>query len=223
MNRLLFNSPKNGLRKASDISVDASITPATQIFVFEKTTCEHGQSIACAGTRLYIELVVLTNVKSSCASVFMMESSPFRSRMVRRVEVNDLSPFMTQNDKDIQDSEGCSGDGEEVYRCQLRYMIIKETTPGLRCRLPMADHVFGDRGFGQTYAKHFQFTMDAGRAVAGAPQPMLFRDMVRISSRTSGSIAGRPPRRRRDFQIQYKRNPLRCQRTGVSGLKISNV
>ena len=42
-------------------------------------------------------------------------SSPFRSRMVRRVEVNDLSPFMTQNDKYIQDSEGSRGDGEKIY------------------------------------------------------------------------------------------------------------
>ena len=82
--------------------------------------------------------------------------------MVRRVEVNDLSAFMTQNDKYIQDSEGRRRDGKEVYRYQLGYMIIKESTPGLRRRPPMADHVFGDRGFGQTDAKHFQFTMDAG-------------------------------------------------------------
>ena len=43
--------------------------------------------------------------------------------MVRRVDVNDLSSFMTQNDKDIQESEGRCGDGgwrsgEEVYRYQ---------------------------------------------------------------------------------------------------------
>ena len=44
--------------------------------------------------------------------------------------------------------------GEEVYRYQLRYMITKESTPGLRRRLQMADHVFGDRGFGHTNAKH---------------------------------------------------------------------
>ena len=85
-------------------------------------------------------------------------SSPFRSRMVRRVEVNDLSAFMTQNDKYIQDSEGRRGNGgrrsgEEVYRYQLRYMITKETASSLRRRLPTADHVFGDRGFGHTNAK----------------------------------------------------------------------
>jgi len=82
--------------------------------------------------------------------------------MVRRVEVNDLSPFMTQNDKDIQDSERRCGNSEEVHRYQFLYMIIEESTPGLGRRLPMADHVFGDRGFGHTEAKYFQFTMYAG-------------------------------------------------------------
>ena len=79
MNRLLFNSPKNSPRKASDISVNASITLATQISVIEKTTREHGQSIACADTHLYIGLVVLPNVKSSCASVLMMETTDMKN------------------------------------------------------------------------------------------------------------------------------------------------
>src|SRR5215469_18351307 len=34
----------------------------------------------------------------------------------------------------------------------------------------------------------------------------------------SAATAGRPTRRR-DFQRQYRRKPLRCQRTSVSGLK----
>ena len=42
-------------------------------------------------------------------------SCPFRSRMVRRIEVNNLSTFVTQNDKDIQDSERRRGDGEKIY------------------------------------------------------------------------------------------------------------
>ena len=94
--------------------------------------------------------------------VHQLLSSPFRSRVVRRVEVHDLSPFMTQNDRDIQESEGRRGNGEEVYRYRLRYMVTKESTPGLRRRRPMADHVFGDGRFGHTDAEHFQFTMDAG-------------------------------------------------------------
>ena len=48
---------------------------------------------------------------------------------------------------------------------------------------------------------------------------MLSRDIVRISSRTSGAMGGRPPRRQRDFHVQYRRKPLWCHRTKVSGLK----
>jgi len=76
---------------------------------------------------------------------FAEQSNP--SRMVRCVEVNNLSPFVTQNDKDIQDSEGRGGDGEEVYRYQLGYMITKECTPGLGRWMPVPDHVFCDSGF----------------------------------------------------------------------------
>jgi len=75
--------------------------------------------------------------------------------MVRRIEVNDLSAFMTQNDKDIQDSERRRGNSEEVYRYQLRYMIIEESTPGLGRWIPVADHVFGDRRFGHNDSEHF--------------------------------------------------------------------
>ena len=87
----------------------------------------------------------------------------------------------------------------------------------------MTNQIFGHGRLRDLDTEHLQFTMDARRAVAGAPQPILLRDITRMSSRTSGSIAGRPPWRRRDFHVQYSRNPLRCQRTRVSGLKIISV
>ena len=34
-----------------------------------------------------------------------------------------------------------------------------------------------------------------------------------MRSRVSGEIVGRPPPPRRDFLVQYRRKPLRCQRT----------
>ena len=46
-------------------------------------------------------------------------SSPFRSRVIRRVEVNNFSPVVTQNDKYIQDPECCCRYCEEVYRYQV--------------------------------------------------------------------------------------------------------
>src|SRR6516164_4203424 len=52
----------------------------------------------------------------------------------------------------------------------------------------------------------------------GAPHSALSRLIVRIKSRMPAGTAGLPTRRR-DFQRQYRRKPLRCQRTSVSGLK----
>ena len=52
----------------------------------------------------------------------------------------------------------------------------------------------------------------------GAPHSGLSWLIVRINSRMSAGTAGLPTRRR-DFHRQYRRKPLRCQRTSVSGLK----
>lgn len=46
--------------------------------------------------------------------------SPFCSGMIRRIEVNDFSPFVMQNDKHIQYPECCRWDGgrrsgEKIY------------------------------------------------------------------------------------------------------------
>ena len=51
-------------------------------------------------------------------------SSPFRSRMIRCVEVNNFSPFVMQYHKDIHDPECCRGDGEKVYGDQIGCMIF---------------------------------------------------------------------------------------------------
>ena len=55
--------------------------------------------------------------------------------------------------------------------------------------------------------------------ICGAPQSGFSTLILRIRSRTSLSICGRPPRGR-DFHRQNALKPLRCQRTIVSGLKI---
>src|SRR5215469_15517471 len=54
--------------------------------------------------------------------------------------------------------------------------------------------------------------------IRGAPHNGLSRLIVRIKSRMSAGTAGLPTPRG-DFQRQYRPNPLRCQRTSVSGLK----
>jgi hypothetical protein len=48
------------------------------------------------------------------------------------------------------------------------------------------------------------------------PQSGLSRDMCAMRSRTSALRRGRPSRVR-DFQVQYRRQPLRCHLSTVSG------
>ncbi len=57
----------------------------------------------------------------------------------------------------------------------------------------------------------------------GAPQRGLALLMFRISSRISGATLGRPGLRRRLFQVQYRLNPQRCQRTTVSGFTMTRT
>ena len=51
----------------------------------------------------------------------------------------------------------------------------------------------------------------------GAPQPTLSRAISRMRVRISASVRGRPPRLRL-VHLQYRANPLRCQRITVAGL-----
>src|SRR5437016_7970216 len=57
----------------------------------------------------------------------------------------------------------------------------------------------------------------------GAPHPGFSRHILRIRSRISRATTGRPARPRRTFQVQNRRNPLRCQATTVSGLTMASV
>ncbi len=59
-----------------------------------------------------------------------------------------------------------------------------------------------------------------GRVLAQAGLALL---MFRISSHISGATPGRPGLRRRLFQVQYRLNPQRCQRTTVSGFTMTRT
>jgi hypothetical protein len=56
----------------------------------------------------------------------------------------------------------------------------------------------------------------------GAPQPTLSRAISRMRVRISASVRGRP-RRLRLVQLQYRANPLRCQRITVAGCTIAKA
>src|SRR2546422_10827796 len=59
--------------------------------------------------------------------------------------------------------------------------------------------------------------------ILGAPQIELFRLRVRINSRVSFATLGLPTCPCRTFQVQYQRNPRRCQSTTVVGFTIKSA
>src|SRR5215467_14390066 len=59
--------------------------------------------------------------------------------------------------------------------------------------------------------------------IRGAPQRGFSRHILRIRSRTSHEMRGRPGRPRRTFRVQKRRNAARCQATTVSGLTMASV
>ena len=57
----------------------------------------------------------------------------------------------------------------------------------------------------------------------GAPHNGFSRHIRRMRSRTSRETGGRPQRCERDFQVQKRRKPLRCQPITVAGLTIARA
>ena len=90
-------------------------------------------------------------------------------------------------------------------------MIFQKCAPSLRRRFAVAHHVFADAAFSDVDAELQQLTVD------GAPQEGFSRHILRIRSRTSREMTGRPCWPCRTFQVQKRRKPLRCQATTVSG------
>jgi hypothetical protein len=74
---------------------------------------------------------------------------------------------MGENYEDKQQSKRDSWNDEEVRGNHCRHMVFQECAPGLRGRLPMTDHVFGNRRLGHFEAELQKFSMDAWRSPAG--------------------------------------------------------
>ena len=86
---------------------------------------------------------------------------PFRSRMGCHVEVNHTPAIMDEHNEDKQNFKPHSVHGEEVYRSQLRYVIVEERSPRLRRWLRMADHIFGNRSLRDLNSEFEQFTVES--------------------------------------------------------------
>jgi hypothetical protein len=86
--------------------------------------------------------------------------------------MHDASAIVPENNKAVQQPEGDCRDDEEVHRRQAAEVILQEGLPGLRRRLALPGHVFGQGGLGDVVAQEVQFGLNAGRA----PQWVLLRD-----------------------------------------------
>jgi len=143
---------------------------------------------------------------------------PLCGRMSRYVEVHDTSPIMSHHDEDEQYLEQRRRHREKIDGGQLCRVILQKRPPGLRRWLPMPDHVFGDGSFRNLDTQLEKFTTNSRRS-----QIELFRLRVRINSRVSFATLGLPTCPCRTFQVQYQRNPRRCQSTTVVGFTIKSA
>ena len=66
---------------------------------------------------------------------------PFGGRMLRHVEVNRVSPLMTQHNKYEQQAEIQGPHYQKIDRYYLLNMVLQKCAPTLRGRLALAPHV----------------------------------------------------------------------------------
>ena len=95
-----------------------------------------------------------------------------------------------------------------------------------RCNQLLAARThFSKKGFNQRKKPGMFFNeIDEGSPwIRGAPQQGFSRHILRISSRTSREMIGRPGLPCRTFQVQNRRKPARCQATTVSGLIMASA
>jgi len=144
---------------------------------------------------------------------------PLGTGVFSDVEMKKTAPVVGQNEKDIQDTEGCRGHGEEVDGRRVAHVIVEERTPGLRWRLArLGRHEAGNASLADVDAEFEQFTM-----TLGAPQSGLALAIWPMSALVAGETSSWAGVRGRDFHLQNRRNPVRCQRTTVSGLTMTST
>ena len=135
---------------------------------------------------------------------------PLRRRMLGHRKPQQLPPSVAENKKCVELLKGNRRNYEEINRRDPVSVVAQEGLPRLRGSISPRYHVLRDCRLGDVEAELQKLAVDMRRT----PERVL-----RIRSRSSLSICGRPPRGR-DFHRQNALKPLRCQRTIVSGLKI---
>ena len=107
---------------------------------------------------------------------------------------------------------------KEINRGKLFSAVFQICAPCLQGRFGMSDHVFSDSCLRDIDSEFEQFAMNS----RGSPEGIISL-MVRMRLRTSLEIPGLPDLLCRHFQVQNKRNPLRCQVMTVSGSTMTSV
>ncbi len=115
-----------------------------------------------------INAIAITDEKTWCfivrKSVDDLLGRPFGVRIRGNVEVNDLSPVVTEHDEDVQNAKCRCRNGEKVAGRNVVNVIIQKRSPSLGRRFSGADHVFSHRCFGNLVSKQEQFAQDSGCA-----------------------------------------------------------
>jgi hypothetical protein len=145
-------------------------------------------------------------------------SGPLCGRVGGNVEVQNAAAVMGQNQENVKNLEADCGHREKINGDQLLRVILEESAPSLRGRCVSADHVFADAAF-----RDIEPSLSSSPWIRGAPQRGFSRHILRIRSRTSREMTGRPGRPRRTFQVQNRRNAARCHATTVSGLTMASA
>ncbi len=85
-------------------------------------------------------------------------------RLCGHVEMTHSSPFVTEHDKDVQNTEDRGRNREEVARSDSWHVIVQKRPPGPRRWLSYPDHVLGHSLLGHIMAQQGQFGYDPQRA-----------------------------------------------------------
>src|SRR5215813_13200102 len=94
-----------------------------------------------------------------------------------QVAVDNATPVVGQDQKDVEYLEPDGGDREEIDGEDLREVVLEESAPGLRRRFTAADHVLADTALADVDAELEQFAMNA-RCTPGGILPAHPADQV---------------------------------------------
>jgi hypothetical protein len=118
-----------------------------------------------------------------------------------------------EGDQDEEHLEANRWHSEEVQRHQLAHVVGQERPPRGRRRLAWTDPVLPPTVDLATSIRSFRSSL----RMRGDPQAGLDSDILRMRSRSSLAMGGRPGLPRRLGRVQWSRNRLRCQEMTVLG------